>query len=146
MTMPAYDVFHGAVRKGLIKEGWTITDDPLVIEFGTLDVYIDLAAERLIGAEKGGERIAVEVKSFLGPSLVTDFHAALGQFLNYRLVLDNKDPDRALYLAVPKSTFTAFFTLLLAQMAVRRHGVHIIVYDPELEALVQWIEQNDIAS
>jgi hypothetical protein len=60
MTIPAYDVFHAAVRNGLIKDGWTITDDPLVIEFGTLDVYIR--------------------------------------------------------------------------------------YDPELEALVQWIEQNDIAS
>ena len=76
--MPAHDVFHAAVKQGLIKEGWTITDDPLIIEFGTLDMYIDLAAEKLIAAEKGGERIAVEVKSFLGPSLVTDFHTALG--------------------------------------------------------------------
>jgi hypothetical protein len=138
--MPAHDVFHAAVKQGLIKAGWTITDDPLVIEFGTLDVYIDLAAEKLIGAEKGGERIAVEVKSFLGPSLVTDFHAALGQFLNYRLVLDSRDPERVLYLAVPKPTYTAFFTLMLAQMAVKRHAVHLIIYDPESEALVQWIK------
>jgi XisH protein len=138
--MPAYDVFHAAVRKGLIKDGWTITDDPLVIEFGTLDVYIDLAAEKLIGAEKGGERIAVEVKSFLGPSLVTDFHAALGQFLNYRIVLDGTEPDRVLYLAVPEPTYTAFFTLSLAQMAVKRHEVHLIVYNPESEILVQWIK------
>ena len=138
--MPAHNVFHAAVKQGLIKEGWTITDDPLYIEFGTLDVYIDLAAEKLIGAEKEGERIAVEVKSFLGPSLVTDFHAALGQFLNYRIVLDGKDPERVLYLAIPETTYTAFFTLLLAQIAVKRHGVHLLVYDPESEALVQWIK------
>ena len=25
--MPAHDVFHVAVKQGLIKEGWTITDD-----------------------------------------------------------------------------------------------------------------------
>lgn len=34
--MPAHDVFHAAVKKGLSKEGWTITDDPLYIEFGGL--------------------------------------------------------------------------------------------------------------
>jgi XisH protein len=144
--MPAHDVFHTAVKRGLIKEGWTITNDPLVILFGTLDVYIDLAAEKVIGAEKEGVRIAVEVKSFLGPSLVTDFHAALGQFLNYRIVLDAEDPERLLFLAVPEPTYTAFFSLLLAQMAVKRHGVHLIVYDPESEALVQWIKQDVIAS
>jgi hypothetical protein len=82
-TMPAYDTFHEAVKRGLIKEGWTITDDPLMIEFGVLDVYIDLAAERLIAAERENQRIAVEIKSFLGPSLLTNFHTALGQFLVY---------------------------------------------------------------
>jgi hypothetical protein len=83
-TMPAYDTFHDAVKNALIKDGWTITNDPLVIEFGLLNVYIDLGAERLIAAERGNERIAVEIKSFMGPSLLTDFHLAMGQFLNYR--------------------------------------------------------------
>jgi hypothetical protein len=27
--MPAHDVFHAAVKKGLTREGWIITDDPL---------------------------------------------------------------------------------------------------------------------
>ena len=49
-------------------------------------------------------------------------------------------PDRVLYLAVPESTYNAFFTLLLAQIAVKRHAVHLIVYDPESEAIVQWIK------
>jgi hypothetical protein len=102
--MPAYDAFHGAVKNGLIKDGWTITDDPLWIEIGLLNVYVDLGAERLIAAERANERIAVEVKSFIGPSLLTDFHMALGQFLNYRNALRAKDPGRTLYLAVPLST------------------------------------------
>jgi XisH protein len=93
--MPAHDVFHTAVREGLIKEGWTITDDPLIVEYGGLDLYIDLAAEKLIAAEKGDHRIAVEVKTFLGPSLVTDFHVALGQFLNYRIALKEQHPGRS---------------------------------------------------
>jgi hypothetical protein len=76
--MPAHDVFHDAVKQGLIKEGWTITDDPLLLEFGFLNLYIDLAAEKVLAAEKGNERIAVEIKTFLGPSLVTDFHCRAG--------------------------------------------------------------------
>jgi hypothetical protein len=107
--MPAYDTFHDAVKRAWIKDGWTITDDPLMIEFGVLRVYIDLAAEGLIAAERENQRIAVEIKSFLGPSLLTDFHTALGQFLIYRIVLRSKDPGRALYLAVPAPVHDEFF-------------------------------------
>jgi XisH protein len=144
--MPAYDVFHDAVKRGLIKEGWTITDDPLFLEFGSLDLYVDLAAEKVLAAEKGGERIAVEIKTFLGPSLVTNFHAALGQFLDYRIVLDAKDPERILYLAVPKAIYSTLFTLLLPRIAVQRHAVHLIVYDPESEVILQWIKQPGTGS
>jgi hypothetical protein len=137
--MAARDVFHKAVKQGLTKDGWTVTADPLVVPFGGVDLYIDLGAEKLIAAERDNERIAVEVKSFLGPSLLSDFHTALGQFLNYRLALDALDPQRTLYLAVPIDTYTTFFTLPFARAAVQRHALHLIVYDPESEELVQWI-------
>lgn len=51
---------------------------------------IDLGAEKLLAAEREGEKIAVEIKSFLSPSAITDFHLALGQFLNYRTALRKK--------------------------------------------------------
>jgi hypothetical protein len=137
--MAARDVFHHAVKQGLIKDGWSITADPLVVQFGGVDLYIDLGAEKLIAAEKEGRRIAVEVKSFLGASVLSDFHTALGQFLNYRLALDNHDPQRVLYLAVPVDTFTTFFALPFAQAAMQRYQLRIIVYNPEQEVLTQWI-------
>ncbi len=84
--MPAKDIFHDAVKNALIKESWTITDDPLYLEFGGVDMYVDLGAEKLIGAEKEGKQIAVEIKSFLQQSLISEFHNALGQFINYRTV------------------------------------------------------------
>jgi hypothetical protein len=96
--MPAYDTFHEAVKSGLIKDGWTITHAPLRIEFGLLNIYIDLGAGRIIAAEREDQRIAVEIKSFVGASLLTDFHLALGQFLNDRNALRAKDPGRELYL------------------------------------------------
>ncbi|MFB2976985.1 element excision factor XisH family protein [Microseira sp. BLCC-F43] len=50
-----------------------------------------MAAEKVFAAEKAGRKIAFEVKSFLNSSAITDFHSALGQFLNYRLALQMSD-------------------------------------------------------
>jgi hypothetical protein len=90
----ARDLFHDAVRQGLEKEQWIITDDPLELEWEEVAVKIDLGAERLIAAERDREKIAVEIKSFIGTSAINDFHTALGQFLNYRIMLEVKEPDR----------------------------------------------------
>jgi hypothetical protein len=64
----ARDHFHGAVRRALEKGGWTITADPYLVRFDRTTVEIDLAAEQLLAAERAARKIAVEVKSFLGPS------------------------------------------------------------------------------
>jgi predicted RecB family endonuclease len=63
--MSAKDIFHEVVKRALQKDGWQITHDPLSISVGGVNMSIDLGAERLIAAEREGEKIAVEVKSFL---------------------------------------------------------------------------------
>jgi hypothetical protein len=94
----AKDLFHDAVKRGLEKDQWIITDDPLELELEQVTVKIDLGAERLIAAERGEEKIAVEIKSFISTSAISDFHTALGQFLNYRIMLEVNEPERLLYL------------------------------------------------
>ena len=79
--MPAKDIYHDIVKNALIKDGWTITHDQLVLRWGTTDVYVDLGAEQLLAAEKHGQKIAVEIKSFVGRSDVDDLEKALGQYL-----------------------------------------------------------------
>lgn len=138
--MPVKDKFHEAVKTGLQREGWTITADPLYVEFGGVEIYVDLAAEKVIAAEKEGRKIAVEVKSFTAPSLVSEFHTALGQFINYRAALQVKEPDRQLYLAIPEDTYWAFFTLPFTQVVIAQQGVKLLVYDAEQEVIVQWSE------
>jgi hypothetical protein len=137
--MGARDVFHQAVKAALTKEAWQITDDPLVLQVGGVDLYIDLGAEKLLAAEKGNQRIAVEIKSFLGPSLVSDFHQAMGQFLNYRLALAQQEPDRTLFLAVPIETFATFFSLPFVQSAVEHYQIALLIYDAETQEVRQWI-------
>lgn len=133
------DLFHDAVRRGLEKDRWHISNDPLELEWEEVKVKIDLAAERLIAAERGEEKIAVEIKSFIGTSLISDFHMALGQFLNYRIMLEVKEPERLLYLAVPLETYETFFQSRFAQTAMERHKLSLIVYNPVSEEIVQWI-------
>ena len=136
--MPAKDLFHNTVKCALIKDGWTITDDPLFLRFGSVDMYIDLGAERIFAAERNQEKIAVEVKSFVGPSATTEFDAALGQFLKYQLALEDTDRERQLYLAVPTDTYRDFFSLDLPRLLVERYQVRLIVYDPEDEVITKW--------
>lgn len=93
------------------NEGWTITDDPYYLEPEKgIEFYVDLAAEKLIGAKRDNELIAVEIKSFIGHSTIYDFHVAIGQFVNYYLALQDKEPERTLFWAVPELTYYNFFT------------------------------------
>lgn len=137
--MAAKDLFHEAVRIALQKENWTITDDPLKLEVAGAKLEIDLGAERLLAAQRGTEKIAVEIKSFLSDSPITDYHAALGRFLNYRLALELSEPDRTLYLAIPSITHKSFFQREFAQLSIERYQIKRIIYDPTNEAILQWI-------
>ncbi|BBD63093.1 fdxN element excision controlling factor protein (plasmid) [Nostoc sp. HK-01] len=138
--MAAKDIFHAAVRQALIKEQWVITADPLVIKINKVKLEIDLAAEKIFAAQKAGRKIAVEVKSFVSSSVISDFHLALGQFLNYRLALQMKEPDRIIYLAVPLDTFNSFFQEIFVQEAIKIYQLKLIVYEPNKEEIVEWRE------
>jgi hypothetical protein len=64
----AKDKYHYLVKQALIDEGWEITHDPYPLRKWNPDWEIDLGAERMIAAEKGSEKIAIEVKTFLAAS------------------------------------------------------------------------------
>ena len=101
--MPAKDIYHKTVKNALIKDGWTITHDPRRIRLARgKNLFVDLGAERLIGASKNTEHIAVEVKSFTRPSDMKDLEEAVGQFVLYDNLLKRYYPEYKLYLAVPK--------------------------------------------
>ncbi len=137
----ARDIFHQQVKNALIKDGWTITNDPLTIRISeAVKVQIDLAAENAIAAERDSEKIAVEIKSFIGGSDINEFHTALGQYLNYYQALEEKQPERTVYLAVPDETYKDFFQLPFIQRAIQRYQIKLITYDPKKEEIRQWIQ------
>ncbi|MDZ7990693.1 MAG: XisH family protein [Nostoc sp. EfeVER01] len=138
--MSAKDVFHEVVKTALYKDGWQITHDPLTISVGGVNLSIDLAAQKLIAAEREGQKIAVEVKSFLErSSAISEFHTALGQFINYRGALRRRQPERVLYLAVPLTTYKTFFQLDFPKEMITENQVKMLIYDVEQEVIFQWI-------
>lgn len=138
--MSAKDVFHQAVRSALEKDGWQITHDPLSIKIDGLEFRIDLGAQRVLAAQKQGQKIAIEVKSFVSRSELSDFHGALGQTLNYRSALRKKMPDRILYLAVPLTVYRSLFSVQFIQEVVFEHQIKLLVFDSIQEEIVLWKE------
>jgi hypothetical protein len=139
--MPARDRYHEAVKNALVQEGWTITHDPYRLTIGRRRGYIDLGAEMPIAAEKEGRRIAVEVKSFLGESELDDLEDALGQYGVYRVVLEKRDPERVLYLALPDTMRDLLLGEADFRDILRAFGARLIFFDPEHEERgLTWIE------
>jgi hypothetical protein len=134
----AKDKYHELVKQALIDDGWTITHDPLRLSGLARPVEIDLGAEKLIGAQKGMEVIAVEIKSFLGLSELYEFYGAVGQFSFYKEALDEVEPSRVLFLAVPVSVYEGLFQEPISQKVLDAHKVKMVVYDIKLRKIAAW--------
>jgi hypothetical protein len=135
----AKDKFHNNVREALLKEGWIITAEQLRIELDETHIEIDLMAEFVLSAERNGHKIAVEVKSFLGGSIMSDFHNAIGQFMDYRAALEENEPERVLFLAVPLETWEhRIFQGRFIQKRLDTESVKLIVFDPFTNTIVSW--------
>ena len=137
--MPAKDIYHDTVKNALIKDGWTITDDPLSLKVGKKDIFIDLAANKLLVAQKQDTKIAVEVKSFIGSSEIEDLKNALGQYILYDKILIAKLSKRSLYLAIRKDIFDGLFSEEIGQILLSDNSLKMIIFDPEMEMITQWI-------
>ncbi len=137
--MPAKDIYHNSLKNALIKDGWTITHDPYTISFGQRNVFVDIGAERSLAAEKQGEKIAVEIKSFLGASDIRDLEVAIGQYVFYRSLISRFEPDRKLFLAVPENVFTNTLDEAIARPVIEDLHIALIAFNTKQEVIVKWI-------
>jgi len=137
--MPKLDIIHNVVKNALIKDGWIITDDPYLIQYRRTTLYADLGAERPIAIEKSGQKLVVEVKSFVGTSKIQDLKEALVQYDIYLYLLEETAPDRKLYIAISETAYKSFFTQDVIQLILNRHQLPLIVVDIETEEIKKWI-------
>jgi hypothetical protein len=136
--MPALDLYHNAVKQALIKDGWIVTHDPLHLRWGRKDMSVDLGAKRLIVAERSEQKIAVEVKCFIGESEMQACRDAVGQFAIYRAVLRRTYPEYILYLAIRDVVYTSFFEEPIGQILIEDEDLKLIVFDAEQRVITQW--------
>lgn len=80
-----------------------VTDDQYTIAYAEFTIYADRAAERILAAERGTQKIAVEIKSFVRRSAVQDVKDALGSYEMYQVFLAEVEPERKLYLAISET-------------------------------------------
>jgi len=138
--MPARNLHHNVVIQALQTDGWTITHDPLLIPCGDRRLFIDLGAERLtIGAERGTERIAVEISSFVADSPVRDLQEAVGQFVVSRALLSQAEPERTLFLGVHSGVYDWVLSEPLGQLVVADVHLRILVFDAQQQKVVRWV-------
>ena len=135
----AKDKIHEQVKNALIKDGWTITHDPYALRYKEIKMSADLGAERTLAAEQDGQKIAVEIKSFVGLSQVQDMKVALGQYNMYIVYLNKTDPERNLYLAVDHQIYPEFFQQEAIQLLLEWYRINMIVVDIDQEEILQWL-------
>lgn len=137
--MPADDIIHDAVKNALIKDNWIVTADPYIIEYGKDRLYADLGAERPIEAEREGRKIVVEIKSFVGASLLHDLELAFGQYQIYRSILAVTAPDHQLFLAIQDIAYQRLTQRDTFRLLMQQKQLALIVVDTDEEVIVQWI-------
>jgi hypothetical protein len=136
----ARDIIHQVVRAALEKDNWTITSDPFTLQTGDVSLDIDLEAERFLVAERDKEKILVEIKSFGRRSMVYDFHAAVGQYIDYRGALQDENIDIALYLGISEETYHNFERTRFFMRRIQENNIKLIVVNLLSEKIVTWLK------
>ena len=134
--MPAKDRYHDAVKRALIKAGWTIEEEQFTLTVDKRNLWID------IQASKGEPQliILIEVKELADvDSAIEALANALGKYELYRLALQVSKLDYPLYMAVTKQSYDGILSESIGQLVLGYARIPLIVFDAETEEIIQWI-------
>ena len=71
---------------------------------------------------------------------MTELQKAVGQYGIYRMFLESVNPERELFLAIPQDIYLDFFQAPAVQDIVAVHQIHLLVFEPEIQEVVDWIK------
>lgn len=134
--MPALDKYHQTVIRSLKKDGWNVTEEQIVLSIGRRRLLVDIEASH----EKESSVIFLEIKGFENaPSLIDYLENAIGQYVLYRAILESAGTDTPLYMAVPIAAYVGIFNEEVGKVAIERLKLKLMIFNPELEEVVEWI-------
>jgi hypothetical protein len=136
----AKDIYHEIVKIALEKDDWLISADPYKLEMtNRRSLEVDLAAEKIIAAEKGSTKIAVEIKSFLSDSFMRDWYVAVGQYSTYDRLIAKREPERQLFLAIPQAVYLDAIKddKDIWELCIELN-VRLIIFDVLTKTIVEW--------
>ena len=137
--MSRRDDLHFPLRRTLEKDGWIITSDPLILVLGDTLLKADLGVEKLFIAEKEGRKIAVEIKDFDASSVISELEKTMGQLQLYQWALEEREPERQLFLAISQAVYISQFQRPIFQIAIQRNKINLLIYSPNQEVIIKWI-------
>lgn len=145
--MPSRDIIYNIVKQAIIKDGWKITDDPYTISYGERFLFIDLGGQQIkensqgefMGAEKENRKIAIEIKDFRSKSDISALQQAIGQYTLYKLLLNEIEPDRNIYLAITNFTYDNIFSEPIGQLVINKLPLKLIVVNLAKMEVKLWI-------
>lgn len=132
------NVHYEIVKQALIADGWKITLDPYLVRLGAsagFRGFVDLAVQ-ILGAEKNGDGIAVEIKDFVDLSDLQKFEADLGQYSDYESTLSKA--GRKFFLAIPQTFYRSFFENAFAKEFLGRYELKIVIFDEINAKVIEW--------
>lgn len=131
--MPAKDRYHAQVIRALTKAGWAITGQQISLILAERRLWVDIRAFKVSPA-------LVEVKGFENmPSPIDYLESAVGQYVLYQAALEYLSIATPLFLAVPEAAYNGILSEDIGQAVIRKADIHLVVFNPELEEIVQWI-------
>ncbi|MFM6278013.1 MAG: element excision factor XisH family protein, partial [Dolichospermum sp.] len=114
------------------------TFDPYPIKYEEFKLIADLAGEKTISATREGEKIVIEIKSFLSRSPMREFETALGQYLIYQTFLSLTHPEYKVYLAIGEKIYEKFFKQVAIELILQKYQVSLLVVDINKEEIIKW--------
>jgi hypothetical protein len=70
--------------------------------------------------------------------MVDDMEKALGQYLIYRSIMSRRQPERELFLAIPKS-IAKLFDEPLGQLLLEDYDLRVLVFHPKQREIIRWL-------
>jgi hypothetical protein len=134
--MPAKDHYHDAVKRALIKDGWTIDNEQVLFIIADRHVWIDIQASKATETAT----ILIEVKGFEGPSQVEQLVEAVGKYTVYRAVVDDAGGKNIpLYLAIPEKAYRGVLEERIGIVVRQQVQLKLLVFNLDSEEITTWI-------